>query len=109
MEEFSVAAKELFEAGVEGAISQPAVTDYGVHILYLSRIIPSNGLTVGLNDYVSYGERETVYEKIEKTVREEKVNNVFNVWQNNKIGYYQTEAKVIVRNESAFADLKETK
>ena len=43
------------------------------------------------------------------TVREEKVNNVFNVWQNNKIGYYQTEAKVIVRNESALADLKETK
>ncbi|MBQ7223999.1 MAG: hypothetical protein IJX06_00350 [Clostridia bacterium] len=108
MEEFSRAAKELFEAGVEGAISQPAVTDYGVHILYLSRIIPSNGLTVGLNDYVSYGERETVYEKIEETVRTEKVNNVFNVWQNNKIGYYQTEAKVIVRNESAFADLKES-
>ena len=53
MKEFSEAADELFRAGKEGAISGPVVTDYGVHILYLSRIIPSGGLTVGLNA-VSY-------------------------------------------------------
>ncbi len=107
MQEFAEAADELYRAGKEGAISGPVVTDYGVHILYLSRIIPAEGLTVGINDFVSYGEYTSVYEKIEAERRSEKENQMFNVWQNQKIGYYQTVAKVIELNEKAYKDLKE--
>ena len=32
---------------------------------------------------------------------------MFSVWQNQKIGYYQTVAKVIELNEKAYKDLKE--
>ncbi len=107
MQEFSEAAKELFEAGVEGAISEPTVTDYGVHILYLSRIIPEDGMTVGVNDYVSYGEHTNVYDLIESERYTAKEERVFTAWQNQKIGYYLTEADVVKYNEKAFEDLKE--
>ena len=108
MEEFSRAADALYRAGVEGAISEPVVTDYGVHILYLSRVIPQSGLTVGVNDYISYGENSTVYEKIAANKRTSKTNNEFTVWQTQKVGYYKNVAKVIEKNEKAYADLKET-
>lgn len=107
MEEFSRAADALYRAGVEGAISEPVVTDYGVHILYLSRVIPQSGLTVGVNDYISYGENSTVYEKIAANKRTSKTNNEFTVWQTQKVGYYKNVAKVIEKNEKAYADLKE--
>jgi len=106
MEEFSRAADALYRAGVEGAISEPVVTDYGVHILYLSRVIPQSGLTVGVNDYISYGENSTVYEKIAENKRTSKTNNEFTVWQTQKVGYYKNVAKVIEKNEKAYADLK---
>ena len=108
MQEFSEAADELFRAGKEGAISGPVVTDYGVHILYLSGIIPSGGLTVGLNDYISYGEYTSVREKIEEERRTEKENQMFSVWQNQKIGYYLTVADAVETFEKAYKDLKES-
>lgn len=108
MEEFSRAADALYRAGVEGAISEPVVTDYGVHILYLSRVIPAEGMTVGVNDYISYGENSTVYEKIASSKRTSKTNNEFSVWQTQRVGYYKTVAKVIEKNEKAYADLKKT-
>lgn len=109
MKEFSLAAKDLYEAGVEGAISQPAVTDYGVHILFLSKLIPASGMTVGLYDYTSYSATETMYEHLREEKLAVKTNQTFAVWQNEKIGNYQTVKKVITRHESVYKDLKETK
>ncbi len=109
MKEFSLSAKALYEAGVEGAISPVTVTDYGVHILYLSKIIPSSGITVGINDYISYGERTTVFEKLREEKLTSKTNAIFNEWQNNRIGYYFNLKKIVTMNEATFADLKETK
>lgn len=106
MEEFSRAADALYRAGVEGAYSPAAVTDYGVHILYLSKI-PFAGEVVGLDDYVSYGEKSTVRETIEAAKFNEKSNQHFSVWQNQTIGYYQTVAKIIEKNEKAYKDLYE--
>lgn len=107
MEEFSRAADELYRAGVEGAISKPVTTDYGVHILYLARIVPSVGMTVGLNDYLSYGEHTKIRDKIAEDRRNEKTNQMFSVWQNTKIGYYLTVRKVVTRNEDAYKSLYE--
>lgn len=109
MEEFSRAADKLFREGKEGAISEFVATDYGVHLLYLSRIIPEGGMTVGLNQYISYGEHTTVYEKLESTFRTQKLNERFTKWQENKVGYYFTVATdVITRNEKAYENLKKS-
>ncbi len=110
MEEFSRAADKLFREGEEGAISEFVATDYGVHLLYLSRIIPEGGLTVGINDYISYGKHTTVYEKLEATLRTQKLNERFTKWQQNKVGYYFTVAEnVVTRNEKAYENLKKSK
>lgn len=106
MEEFSRAADELYRNGEVGAISAPAVTDYGVHVLYLSKI-PTAGEIVGINDYLSYGERTTMFEIIEEEQRTEKINNEFYKWQNEKVGYYQTVAKIITVDKEVYANLLE--
>lgn len=108
MEEFSKAAKALYEQGVVGAISQPVATDYGVHILYLSKLIPQSGLTVGLYDYVSDSSTETMFEHLREEKLSSKTSQVFSVWQNEKVGNYQTVKKVITRYEKVYSDLKET-
>ena len=105
MKEFSLAAKSLYEAGVVGAISEPAITDYGAHIVYLAQVIPSSGKTLGLNDYLTYGRYTKVSEKIESDLRTEKTNNYFSEWQQTKIGNYLNTDKVITYNDKVYSDL----
>lgn len=105
MREFSLAAKSLYEAGVVGAISEPAITDYGAHIVYLAQVIPSSGKTLGLNDYLTYGRYTKVSEKIESDLRTEKTNNYFSEWQQTKIGNYLNTDKVITYNDKVYSDL----
>ena len=107
--EFAVAADELYRAGVEGALSGIVTTDYGVHILYLSKIIPTTGKTLGLNDYVSNLNETKVYDLILQSKLTEKRNAEFSKWLSNKIGGYDAVEGKIVRNESAYADLKKVK
>ncbi|MBR2988899.1 MAG: peptidylprolyl isomerase [Clostridia bacterium] len=109
MKEFAVAADELYRAGVEGALSGIVTTDYGVHILYLSKIIPTTGKTLGLNDYVSNLNETKVYDLILQSKLTEKRNAEFSKWLSNKIGGYDAVEGKIVRNESAYADLKKVK
>ncbi len=106
MEEFSRAADELYRAGVEGAISQPVVTDYGVHVLYLSKI-PAAGETVKLNGYLSYGEKTTIFEILEAELRNAKTQDEFYEWQSSKVGYYQTVQKIVKVYEKSYKDLIE--
>lgn len=63
---------------------------------------------MGLNDYISYGEYTSVREKIEEERRTEKENQMFSVWQNQKIGYYLTVADAVETFEKAYKDLKES-
>lgn len=109
MKEFSLAAKTLYDNGNVGDIigdtlDDLVVTDYGVHILYLSKRVVGEE-TIGLNDYVVAGGRETVYDKLEAAVRNEKINEKFTKWQNEKVGYYFTATNIISRNEKAYKDL----
>lgn len=109
MKEFSLAAKTLYENNNVGDIigdtlDDLVVTDYGVHILYLSKRVVGEE-TIGLNDYVVAGGRETVYDKLEAAVRNEKINEKFTKWQNEKVGYYFTATNIISRNEKAYKDL----
>lgn len=103
--EFSLAAKALYETGKVGAISEPAITSYGAHILYLARVIPSGGKTIGLNDYLTDGRYTLVKDKVESDLRTEKTNSYFSDWQKEKIGKYLTADKVITYHKKAYADL----
>lgn len=105
MEEFSRAAKTLYDNGVVGAVSEAAITDYGAHFVYLAQIIPSDGKTLGLNDYLTPGKYTKIADKIEAELRTEKTNAYFNTWQQNRLGKYLNTDKVITFNESAYADI----
>ena len=106
MAEFAAAARKLYEGGVEGAISGKVVTDYGVHVLYLSKL-PKAGEVVGLDDYYSYGKYDSVYSAMEDTALTSKENAAFSQWRSLQIArYYKGDAEnasVVTVNE------KETK
>ncbi|MBQ8882552.1 MAG: hypothetical protein IJY70_04070 [Clostridia bacterium] len=107
MEEFARAADELYRAGVEGALSDIVVTDYGVHILYLSKIIPNGGVELGLNDYISNLNETKVYDKILESKLAEKQTSEFNKWLTLRIGVYQNIDGAITKNADVYADLKQ--
>ncbi len=106
MAEFAAAARKLYEGGVEGAISGKVVTDYGVHVLYLSKL-PKAGEVVGLDDYYSYGKYNSVYSAMEETALTAKESAAFSQWRSLQIArYYKGDAEnagVVTVNE------KETK
>ena len=104
MEEFSRAAAELYRNRVEGAISDYAVTDYGVHILYLSKI-PKAGEIIGINDTLSYGATETLFEKIYDSKLSERINQRFTVWQNQNISSKQNDSSQVKKFEKAYKNL----
>ena len=106
MAEFAAAARKLYEGGVEGAISGKVVTDYGVHVLYLSKL-PKAGEVVGLDDYYTNGKYDSVYSAMEDTALTSKENAAFSQWRSLQIArYYKGDAEnasVVTVNE------KETK
>lgn len=93
VEEFAEAARKLYEGGVEGAISGKVVTDYGIHILYLSKL-PKAGEVIGLDDYYSYGKYDSVYSSMEETALTTKENAAFSKWREKQISrYYKGDAE----------------
>ncbi len=103
MQEFADAARALYEGGVEGAISGMVVTDYGVHILYLSKL-PKAGEIISLDGYYSYGAYQTVYGKMEEEALSEKEEAAYSKWREEQIArYYKGDSAnasvVIVNNE----------
>lgn len=93
MQEFADAARELYEGGVEGALSGKVVTDYGVHVLYLAKL-PKAGEVLGLNDYYSYGRYQSVYSGMEEAALTNKENAAFARWREQQINrYYKGDAE----------------
>lgn len=87
MQEFADAARELYKAGVEGAISGKVATDYGIHILYLSKM-PKAGEIIPLDGYYSYGAYKTVYGKMEEAALTEKEKAAYSQWREEQITRY---------------------
>lgn len=85
--EFAAAARELYEGGKEGAVSGMVATDYGVHILYLSKL-PKAGEVVGLDDYYTNGEYDLVYATMEEKALSEKESAAFSKWRETQISFY---------------------
>ncbi len=84
MVEFAEAAKELYENGKLYDLSDVVITDYGVHILMLTRTT-ENTATAGLYDYACASDNRTVYQIIEDELYNSKLNEYFTKWQNTEI------------------------
>ena len=82
--EFAEACVELYEKGELYALSEPVVTDYGVHILMLTRTTEVEVIT-GLYGYASASDNRTVYQTIEDELYNAKLNEYFTKWQNQEI------------------------
>ena len=92
MEEFAAAARKLYEGKTEGALSGKVVTDYGVHVLYLSKL-PKAGEVLGLDDYYSYGKYNSVYASMEESALTTKETAAFSKWREQQISrYYKGDA-----------------
>ena len=93
MQEFADAARELYEGGVEGALSGKVVTDYGVHIMYLSKL-PKAGEVLGLDDYITYGRYKSVYSDMEEDAVTNKESAAFAKWREQQVNrYYKGDAE----------------
>ncbi|MCH5155443.1 MAG: hypothetical protein J1F69_02450 [Clostridiales bacterium] len=104
MQEFADAAREMRKTLAVGQVyGQPVITDYGVHIMYLSSV-PQLG-AVSLNDYTSPDRSQTYYELLEQPIKSARESASYSEWQNNILTYnYNKYSKVYTKN---FSDLWE--
>ena len=79
-----IRAKELYEQGQLYALSDVVVTDYGAHILMLTRTTETTAIA-GLYDYACASDNRTVYQMIEDELYNAKLNEYFTKWQNEEI------------------------
>jgi|GEM_PF-1757243 len=107
VEEFAAAARELYEGGVEGAVSGKVVTDYGVHVLYLTKM-PKAGEVLGLYDYITYAENKTVFDELEASLITKKESAVFSTWQKDQIVRYYEADGVVTIDEKPLKELFES-
>lgn len=104
MAEFAAAAKELYEKGELYALSDVVVTDYGVHILMLTRTTEQT-VTAGLYDYACASDNRTVYQTIENELYNAKLNEYFTKWQNTEI--VENYDKSVTTYDGRFANIIE--
>lgn len=109
VEEFYRGAMELYENYKVGdMLPKMVVTDYGVHLMYLSKVVVPD-TTLGLNDYYTPAGYQSVRESFESTIRNTKENSKFTSWQNERITYYREKTGVVKTYEKRFKNLYETK
>ncbi|MDR0426116.1 MAG: peptidyl-prolyl cis-trans isomerase [Clostridiales bacterium] len=111
MAEFSDAARALFESGEIGDISPWAVTDYGVHILYLSKRVSAAGEELALSAYETPAAYKTVFDKLSEKKLNERINAEFKRWEQEKTEPYLGEnaEKVTRKTKVVEAYVKELK
>ncbi|MDE7395724.1 MAG: hypothetical protein K2M95_06375 [Clostridiales bacterium] len=109
MVEFYDGAMELYngEEYTDGhVLPHYVVTDYGVHIMYLSKtVVP--GTMLSLDDPLTHGAYKTVRESYEDTIRSSKENSAFQNWQNERITYYREKAGVVHKYAKRYKSLYE--
>ncbi len=85
MQEFADAARELNATGKVGALSGQVVTDYGVHIMMLTKLANTAERIVGLDEYAAASDTLTVREQIEDELYSSKLSDVYVNWQQESI------------------------
>lgn len=106
MEEFEAIARKLINEGNKpGTVyTEYAVTDYGVHIMYLANKV-SAGSVNDLYSYQTPGKYKTYYQIFEDKIKTNKENAAFTDWQNTRITYYENKPKTIEKNLKAYKSL----
>ena len=104
MQEFADAAREMRKNLEVGQVyAEPVITDYGVHIMYLSSV-PKKG-AVALDDFTSPNGSQTYYDLLEEPIKNARESASFTDWQNNILTYnYNKYSKMYTGN---FSDLWE--
>ncbi len=106
MEEFYYGAMELYKDYEVGQVlPHYVVTDYGVHIMYLSQKIEVGDRL--LSSPLTPAGYSTVRDTIESTIRTTKENSAFTTWQNERITYYQESAGVVTTYKKRYKSLYE--
>ena len=102
MQEFADAARIMRKTLAVGQVySEPVLTDYGVHIMYLSSV-PQKG-AVALYDKTTPNGEQTYYDLLEEPIKTARANASFSDWQNNILIYNYN--KYSEQYEDNFSDL----
>ena len=105
MEEFYYGAMELYNDYTDGALlPHYVVTDYGVHIMYLSKTVKAGDMR-GIDDPLTHAAYKTVGETYEAKIRSSKENAAFTNWQNERITYYREKAGVVHKYTKRYKNL----
>lgn len=98
MEEFEDAAREMRKTLEVGQVyAKPVITDYGVHIMYLSSVVQKGA--VGLNDVTSPNGSQTYYDLLEAPIKSDRENKSYTNWSNNVFTYnYKKHSKTYTDN-----------
>ncbi|MDE6201810.1 MAG: peptidyl-prolyl cis-trans isomerase [Clostridiales bacterium] len=98
MQEFADAAREMRRSIEVGQVyAQPVITDYGVHIMYLSSVTQKG--IVGLNDVTSPNGSQTYYDLLEEPIKTNRENASYTNWSNNVFTYnYKKHSKTYTDN-----------
>lgn len=104
MQEFADAARYMFENLEVGQVYyEKVITDYGVHIMYLSSEVKKGA--VGLNDTTSPSGTERYYDLLEQPIKSNRENAAYTTWESNILSYnYNKYSTVYTEN---FSDLWE--
>ena len=100
MQEFADAAREMRRSIAVGQVySEPVITDYGVHIMYLSSV-PQKG-AVALDDFTSPNGSQTYYDLLEEPIKSARQSASYSDWQSNILTYnYNKYSKMYTDNFS---------
>ncbi|MDE5592662.1 MAG: hypothetical protein K2I75_01875 [Clostridiales bacterium] len=86
MQEFADAAREMRRTLEVGQVyAKPVITDYGVHIMYLSSVVQKGA--VELNDVTSPNGTQTYYDLLEEPIKSNRENASYTNWSNNVFTY----------------------
>ncbi|MDE6029119.1 MAG: peptidyl-prolyl cis-trans isomerase [Clostridiales bacterium] len=98
MQEFADAARVMRDTLEVGQVyAKPVITDYGVHIMYLSSVVQKGA--VGLNDVTSPGGTQTYYDLLEQPIKTNYENAAYTNWSNNVFSYnYEKHSKTYTDN-----------
>ena len=102
MQEFVDAARIMRDKISVGSVySEKVVTDYGVHIMYLSSVTQKG--VVALNDYTTPDQSQTYYELLEEPIKTARENAAYTEWQNNILTYNYNKYSTVYKDN--FSDL----
>jgi len=112
MIEFSRAARDLKRQYDKDKLIgrvEYCVTDYGVHLVYLSNVT-EGGRTLKLSDYTTAAKTKTVYQAIKDILATQDEATIYTNWQNNAIIQFQNQfSDAITKFESRYKDMWKSK